>query len=110
MADVKIVLTDDNASDIVNEALATAKSSGDFKGEKGDKGDTGAQGPQGEKGEKGDKGDTAYLTDNDITNIVNRIKSEMAAQTYVNVVDVETNTVYSVYIENGVLKYKPGEV
>ena len=72
----------------VNDALAQAKASGEFKGEKGDpgekgetgeqgpagpqgaKGDTGATGPQGpagepgaqgiqgEKGEKGDKGDT----------------------------------------------------
>ena len=50
----------------INDALAQAKASGEFKGEKGDqgsqgeKGDTGATGPrglQGEKGEKGDKGD-----------------------------------------------------
>lgn len=42
----------------IDTALAEAKASGDFKGDKGDKGDTGAQGIQGEKGEKGDTGAT----------------------------------------------------
>ena len=37
----------------VNDALAQAKASGEFKGEKGD---TGPQGPQGEKGDTGDTG------------------------------------------------------
>lgn len=44
---------------LIADALADAKASGEFKGdkgEKGDKGDTGAAGPQGEKGEKGDTG------------------------------------------------------
>lgn len=51
----------------VEDVLAQAKASGEFKGEKGDQGDTGPQGPQGlqgetgpvgPQGEKGDKGDT----------------------------------------------------
>lgn len=64
--------TDDNEADnlqaAIEEALAQAKASGEFKGEKGDpgapgqpgekgdKGDTGPEGPQGERGEPGEKG------------------------------------------------------
>ena len=53
-------------SSAVDDALAQAKASGDFKGDKGDKGDQGERGPQGEQGiqgetgpqgPKGDKGD-----------------------------------------------------
>ena len=66
-------LTESELDAAVDDALAQAKASGEFKGDKGDtgaqgpqgdKGDTGAQGPQGEKGDtgaqgpKGDKGDT----------------------------------------------------
>lgn len=40
----------------VNEGLAEAKASGDFKGDKGDQGPMGPQGPQGIQGPKGDKG------------------------------------------------------
>lgn len=49
-------------TEAINTALAQAKESGEFKGDKGDKGDkgeqgeTGAQGPQGEKGEQGEQG------------------------------------------------------
>lgn len=58
----------DKLPEAVNEALAQAQASGEFKGEKGDpgapgqpgekgdKGDTGPEGPQGEKGEPGEKG------------------------------------------------------
>lgn len=58
----------DKLPEAVNEALAQAKASGEFKGEKGDpgapgqpgekgdKGDTGPEGPQGERGEPGEKG------------------------------------------------------
>ena len=58
--------TDDNEADnlqaAIDDALAQAKASGEFKGdpgapgEKGDKGDTGPEGPQGERGEPGEKG------------------------------------------------------
>ena len=47
----------------INTALAQAKASGDFKGEKGDQGEPGVKGDKGDKGEtgpqgpKGDKGD-----------------------------------------------------
>jgi hypothetical protein len=63
-------LSSSELSSAVNTALAQAKASGEFDGEKGDKGDTGdtgatgPQGPQGnpgatgDKGDKGDKGDT----------------------------------------------------
>lgn len=69
-------LSSSELSNAVNSALAQAKASGEFDGEKGDKGDTGATGPQGpqgpqgnpgatgatgatgSKGDKGDKGDT----------------------------------------------------
>jgi hypothetical protein len=72
-------LESDALPDAINTALAQAKASGEFKGDKGDqgiqgekgeqgiqgipgekgeKGDTGATGSQGEKGDKGDKGDT----------------------------------------------------
>ena len=37
-------------SSAVDDALAQAKASGDFKGDKGDKGDTGPQGEQGIQG------------------------------------------------------------
>ena len=57
----------DAIPDTINDALESAKESGEFDGPKGDKGDTGEQGPQGiqgkqgvqgPKGDKGDKGDT----------------------------------------------------
>lgn len=50
--------------DGINTALAKAKESGEFKGEKGDpgeqgpKGDPGETGPQGPQGEQGEKGET----------------------------------------------------
>ena len=41
----------------VNEALAAAKASGEFKGDQGEQGPEGPQGPKGDTGEKGEKGD-----------------------------------------------------
>lgn len=46
----------------INTALAQAKASGEFKGDKGDKGDKGEQGIQGEKGDTGATGSDANVT------------------------------------------------
>lgn len=62
-------LTESELDAAVDDALAQAKASGEFKGEKGDtgaqgpqgeKGDTGAQGPQGDKGDTGGTGPSGY--------------------------------------------------
>ena len=42
----------------VNDALAQAKASGEFKGDPGEKGDPGLPGEKGEKGDPGEKGET----------------------------------------------------
>ena len=68
----------------INSALAAAKASGDFKGDKGDKGDQGERGLQGEQGvqgiqgAKGDPGKTPvkgtdYFTSADKTEMVNAV-------------------------------------
>lgn len=46
----------DKLPEAVNDALAQAKASGDFKGEKGDPGEPGAPGEKGEKGDPGQPG------------------------------------------------------
>lgn len=57
-------LASSELSGAINTALAQAKASGEFNGEKGDtgsqgpKGDTGETGPKGDKGDKGDTGET----------------------------------------------------
>lgn len=51
-------LSSDSLPNAVNSALAQAKASGEFDGEKGEKGDKGEPGEPGAQGEKGDKGDT----------------------------------------------------
>lgn len=62
-------IDEEEVSGIVNTALAEAKASGEFDGEKGDtgpqgpqgeKGDTGPQGSKGEKGDPGTDGKSAY--------------------------------------------------
>ena len=56
-------ISQDALQEATNEALAQAKSSGEFdgpqgsEGPQGPKGDTGATGPKGDKGDKGEKGD-----------------------------------------------------
>ena len=68
----------------INSALAAAKASGEFKGDKGDKGDQGERGLQGEQGvqgiqgAKGDPGKTPvkgtdYFTSADKTEMVNAV-------------------------------------
>lgn len=68
-------LTEESAYEVISQALADAKASGEFdgpKGDKGDKGDTGDTGPQGiqgiqgiqgPKGDKGDPGIDVTVTD-----------------------------------------------
>lgn len=48
----------DELPDAINEALAKAKASGEFKGDPGEKGDPGAPGAQGERGPAGPTGST----------------------------------------------------
>ena len=50
------ILTDESIPEAINTALAQAKESGEFDGEKGDKGDTGPQGPKGDTGATGPQG------------------------------------------------------
>ena len=49
-------ISQDDLQEATNEALAQAKASGEFKGERGDPGEPGAPGEKGEKGEPGEKG------------------------------------------------------
>lgn len=85
----------DKLPEAVNDALAQAKASGEFKGEKGD---TGPQGPRGEQGPKGDTGaigpqgpagadgktpvkGTDYYTEEDKTEMVNSVLAALPTWT-----------------------------
>lgn len=52
--------SDDDFQEAVNDALAQAKASGEFKGDKGDPGEKGETGAKGDKGDTGETGKTAY--------------------------------------------------
>ena len=79
--DISHKLDANKLPEAVNTALAQAKASGEFKGEKGDTGDTGHQGPQGEQGPAGPAGadgktpvkGTDYYTEADKTEMVNAV-------------------------------------
>ena len=65
---------------------ASGTSSADLKGEKGDKGESGAVGAKGDKGDKGDKGEKGedgadyVLTDDDKSEIANRVNAVSYSQ------------------------------
>ena len=70
--------------DAVNDALAQAKASGEFDGEKGDKGDPGEKGDKGDKGDPGSPGytpvkGTDYFTEADKTELVSAVLAALPA-------------------------------
>ena len=73
----------------IDTALAEAKASGDFKGDKGDKGDTGATGAQGADGAKGVDGysPTAYVYKEGATSTLTVVDQTGATQ--VSILDGE---------------------
>lgn len=96
MGEVKLTAEDvgaiskDDLQEATNKALAQAKESGEFDGQRGPEGPQGEQGIPGEKGDKGDKGDTGaagkdgangktpvrgtdYWTDTDKTDMLNDV-------------------------------------
>lgn len=75
--DISGKLDADKLPEAVNDALAQAKASGEFKGDKGDKGDTGATGASGKDGKTPVKG-TDYFIEADINEIVNAVYTKVA--------------------------------
>ena len=74
----------------VKSALADAKASGEFKGDKGDPGEQGSQGVQGEKGDTGETGadgytpvkGTDYFTPEDVEAIAAQAAAKVTPVTY----------------------------
>ena len=116
--------------EVIEDALAQAKASGDFRGAAGE---TGAQGPQGEqgiqgepgpKGDKGDKGDTGamgaagktpvkgvdYWTEADKETIVQEVITALGTPVF-GTVDAENNIILSGNLADGTytLKYEAAD-
>lgn len=104
MGEVKLTAEDvgaiskDDLQEATNKALAQAKESGEFDGQRGPEGPQGEQGIPGEKGDKGDKGDTGaagkdgangktpvrgtdYWTDTDKTDMLNDVLAALPTWT-----------------------------
>lgn len=87
----------DKLPEAVDDALAQAKASGEFKGdpgapgEKGEKGDTGPQGPQGEKGEPGKDGADGQPGADGKDYVLTDADKQEIAETAADMVDVPTD-------------------
>jgi hypothetical protein len=103
-------LAADKLPEAVNDALAQAKDSGEFNGEKGDTGATGPEGPQGPQGEKGDTGATgpegpqgpqgpAYtLNDDDKNAIAAAVKASLPTETWTFTLEDGSTVTKAVYV------------